>query len=432
MEKDIKFIDKAGADVIYRSDKIAGIQIADDYDLIKIEYNMFDKKDVIFRDIKISITLQELNETIGHLQKIISNSNDLQFLADMIMLHYFNPFESDHRRSNIIFHGGQNTGKTTITNIICDLFNATGKLTNWQYNKKDNFNKELKGATIIVQNEYKKTDDSANFIKQYSGGDTIEINAKNEPKFIHPFYAMFMCCVNPSAKNPITNLIEEKDNRNYLIEMDNNKELLSAQYLKNNYQLVHTALICLGVKNRNILNIMELPHTLGDRTRIKTQALNLEKYNFYEFINYVIEEFEVSKKQRTYEDKQHSIAIHKRVFNKYFTNQKDYLTKTNDKVLPILELEMINNISTTSATKQVIKEIKEPPFYEISDIRSSVRNVYILLQESINILRDISILDDDNNSRRSFLFTGKDYFNLINNELKLYLLERKKYFKNDI
>jgi hypothetical protein len=56
----------------------AGIQLELKDGLYEIYFNMFDKKDVEFGNLKIDITEKELNKTIRYLQNLISNSNDLE------------------------------------------------------------------------------------------------------------------------------------------------------------------------------------------------------------------------------------------------------------------------------------------------------------------------------------------------------------------
>jgi hypothetical protein len=189
-------------------------------------------------------------------------------------------------------------------------------------------------------------------------------------------------------------------------------------------------MIAIGIKNKNINDILKLPNELANRVRLKTQTINLEKYNFYDFINYVTDEFDKYKKQAMFKDN-FTIAIHKKIFNMFFNNQKERLMK-NCKINPILELKITKGISKTSATKQIIKDTTEKPYYETSNVKNSARDVYIITQEHINILKNFSIADDDDNTNRMLTFSADEYNKLITQELPTYLSERKKYFKNNI
>ena len=91
---------------------------------LQLKFNLFDKIDVVFKELQKNINYDDLSIAIKHLQTIIPNADALIFLANQIAWHYFNPFDTQHRRINMILCGGQGTGKTSITDIICNLFNS--------------------------------------------------------------------------------------------------------------------------------------------------------------------------------------------------------------------------------------------------------------------------------------------------------------------
>jgi len=419
--KDFKIFDKNKVSYVYSADIPSGLIIrykdeADKPSLL-LKFNLFDKRDVIFKGLKINFIASEINTTIQHLQTIIPNINDLIFLSNLVKHHYFDPFEKTHRRLHIILYGGQGTGKTLLTGRIANLFNS--KVVNFRYSKNDNFIYiELKGAAFVVMNEYKKTSESANFIKRISDTDIITINDKHEKKYDYPFYAMFISCCNPSHKNPISNLVEERDNRNYPIEMDINGVDTTFKYIADNTQLVQTTLFYIALKYK--LEIVEM----GRLTQQRTQTINLETINFIGFWDYLLSELEKqSDTQLNISNADdYSVAISNDVFKKYISNQKEYLLKRDENFKYILQLQ--NKLKTnTSAVKTIIKE--KDNFLISEPIKSS--RCYTITKGLANVINMKNFEDIEYNTQQ-ITITKKEFLSL-QNELDKFLVKRKKNFE---
>jgi hypothetical protein len=374
----------------------------------------------VFKDLDINFKLENINNAIEHLQRIIINSNDLIFLCNQVMHHYYDPFDTQHRRIFIILYGGHRTGKTTTTKIIADLFNSATY--NVSFNTIKDFNKQLQGTAFISFNEYDKTKESGDHIKRYSDADMITINEKNIKMYDHPHFAMYMGCNNPSEKKPITNLIETRDNRNFLIEMDITDEK-ALTYLNNikNYQIIQTAIILIALKYTLQLNEM------SKLTEKRTSIMNIEKINFTTFWYYLKNEIEKQEQHKDIinnEETQKSIAISVGIFNKYFKNQKMFLLDNDKNFSKILNIKQ-SQITTGSANKNIIKE-NDSTYVATTSNRA---RCYFITKELIdNINENVAIFDDTDNNNIKLDFDKSELLD-IKKKLNEFLNERKKNFK---
>ena len=426
-KKEKSALEKVRVPAIYNAKIPSGISIIYNKNInFLLKFNVFDKKNIIFKDLDTSFKVEDINIAIQHLQRIIINANDLIFLCNQVKYHYDNPFDKQHRRICIGLYGGQATGKTTTTTIIADLFNSE-KTNNINFDLIKQFNKELQGTAFICLNEYKKTDESGRFIKRYSDSNTITINEKNIKMYEHPMYAMFMFCNNPSDKIPITTLTETRDNRNYLIEMEVSNADDTLDYLNNiiNYRTIQTAMILIA---------LEYPLELNEMKRLtaqRTQTMNLEKIDFNEFWSYLKEQLDLQYDPLDiHEEHQKTILISTQLFKKYFLNQREFLLKNEPNFEKIIELKQPKSPYTkTSAVKKIIKSDKDA-LYSVFDIKGSTRG-YIISKELIKDIKDISIFEDTKGSDRKIIFYEKNIFNSkggLHNKLITYLNKRKKNF----
>lgn len=389
---------------------------------LQLKFNLFDKIDVVFKELQKNINYDDLSIAIKHLQTIIPNSDALIFLANQIAWHYFNPFDTQHRRINMILCGGQGTGKTSITDIICNLFNS--KTNNYSYNKFDNFNVELKGEAVIIFNEYKKKGDSVDLIKRYFESENYLYNDKYAKKIRYPVYAISICSLNVDlAKNRIENLIEEQDNRNYVIEMEVRGVVNTFSYLKNknNYSIIQTAIIIIALQYRMSINDME--KTIRERTQI----MNLEKINFTNFWDYIKNELEKQKNIQIniHNDSDYGIAIQKKLFKKYFLNQKEYLLKKDINFNHILELKITPQLKAGSVVKTIIKENEN---LLISESIKNSRDNYIITKKLINNINENALYEDAYNNTK--ININKIDFKELKYKIEKYLIERNKNFIN--
>jgi hypothetical protein len=423
-EKELKKLNTTRAKILYDAKIPSGIiikvnRIAKE-PTIKLKFNMFDKSDVVFKSLDTNFTIDAINTAIQYLQKIIINSNDLIFLCNQVAHHYSNPFDTQHRRIFIILYGGHRTGKTTTTKIIADLFNSNTY--NVSFNTIKDFNKQLQGTAFISFNEYDKTKESGDHIKRYSDADMITINEKNMKMYEHPHFAMYMGCNNPSEKRPITNLIETRDNRNFLIEMDNTDEN-ALTYLNNtkNYKTIQTAMIIIALKHALSLNIM------SKLTERRTGIMNLEKIDFIGFWNYLkkeIEKQETTKNILTNEETTKYIAISIGIFKKYFKNQTIPLLENDANFKNIINLKE-TQIGQRTTNKNIIKE-NENGYTTTTTNRA---RCYIITQTlTNNINENIAILENIDNTNIKLNF-NKNELTTIKQKLNNYINQRKLNFK---
>ena len=422
-EKELKKLNTTRAKILYSAIIPSGLiikvnRIARE-PTIKLKFNMFDKMDVVFKDLDIKFNIMDINVAIHHLQSIIINSNDLIFLCNQVAHHYFDPFDTQHRRIFIILYGGHRTGKTTTTKVIADLFNSATY--NVSFNTIKDFNKQLQGTAFISFNEYDKTKESGDHIKRYSDADMITINEKNIKMYDHPHFAMYMGCNNPSDKRPITNLIETRDNRNYLIEMDITDEK-ALSYLNNvrNYKTIQTAIILIALKHTLQLNEM------SKLTERRTNIMNLEKIDFISFWHYLKKEIEKQEPQKNMlseEKPQKSIALSVGLFNKYFKNQKIFLLEHDMNFKNILNIQQ-TQIGARTTNKNIIKENEGSYF---TTITNRARCYFITKEHIDSINENISILEDIDNTNIKLNFDKSELLDL-KKKLTDFLNKRKNNF----
>ena len=389
-----------------------------------LKFNYFDKSDVVFKDLLTNSTYDQLTTAINHLQQIIPNTNNLIFIANQTKHHYSAPFDTQHRRINMIFYGGQGTGKNTIINIICDLFNSTKN--NYTFSKNNNFNDDLKGTSAVVFNEYKKNSDGGDFIKKYFESEYYDYNAKYKNIIRYPVYAISICSLNPNDKNnKVEDLVESQDNRNFLIEMEQRmteeedcpfSKAFSFLQNKSNYQIIQTSLICIALHHPLSINEME------QITRETTQKTNIEKINFYDLWNLLIEILET----------ENEVAIQKKIFQKYFRNNKELLVKNSKNINQLFDLSL-KQVSKKSRCRKYIKDTTEG--LQASEVGKKLNDCYIFEKELIEkINTDFDNADavnelTDSNVTAKVNIEKKDVFDL-QNKLNDFLNQRKKNFKN--
>ena len=421
MEKDDKLIKefcRKEIEIVYDINIPSGliIHLIDKKDAniptFQLQFNLFDKADIKFKKLKINATLKQINEAIKYLQKIIINYDDLKFFANITKEHYFNCFDPIHRRIQTTFSGGTGTGKTMMCLIFADLFNTPKEAQKFNFDTDGKFNEILKNTACVIQDEYEPTKDAKRHTKRICSSETINIEEKYLNKISYPCYIQFIANTNEITEK----LVEKKDNRNYIIKMEIDefvegaKEAFNYLYNKNNWKTIQTTLIYIALQN-------PIPITdLGTITRLKTTAINIDKIDFSSIWSDIKEQIEINGK----------IAIHKKIFTKYFINNKALLEEKDKK-----NFKKIFNIKMGFANKNSDFNIIEYDYktytYSINTIEKGYnKSVIIIEKEHIkDINNNIAFDDIDKINENSFEINQKQFVNL-QNKIATFLKEKEK------